>query len=341
VELHGRNGNGVSSTPTTGTVLDARNLTVTFPGPNGPMKVVDGVSLSVRRGETVGIVGESGSGKTMTAMAIARLVSFPGVVSGSVVFNGKALEAMRNAQLNRLLGSSLAVIFQDPTASLNPVLKLGIQLTEGVERHRGLKRAAARALAVSRLGEVAIPMPARQLKRYPHELSGGMRQRTTIAMGLMNEPALILADEPTTALDVTVQAQIMDLLYQVKQSHDVALILISHNIALVSQNCDRILVMYAGRIVEAANTEDILQRPLHPYTRGLLASVPDIARERSIPLEEIAGQAPNMAALPTGCPYRTRCPLAVSKCARERPPLVSHEDGRREVACWVASEDIG
>jgi peptide/nickel transport system permease protein len=319
-------------------VLEVRDLVVEFPGPHGYHPVVDGVSFSLRKGDKLGIVGESGSGKSTTALAIAQLVPFPGRVHGSVRLDGHDLSAMRPHERDHLLGTDLAVVYQDPLSSLNPGLKIGVQLVEGVEVHRKLNRKQAEVIAIERLRETNIASPELQLERHSHELSGGMRQRVMIAMGLMNDPALLIADEPTTALDVTVQAQIMDVLDRVNREHEAALILISHNLGLVSQNCQRVLLMYAGRVVEEVSAENLVRRPLHPYTRALLGSVPGLAggRER---LEFIPGQAPDPAALPPGCPYNPRCPLAVERCTVERPPLLRRPEGGA-VACWVANEDI-
>ena len=320
-------------------VLEVRDLEGTFPGPSGPVAVVDHVSFSLRTAEMLGIVGESGSGKTMTAMAIAQIVPFPGSVKGKVKLKGKALEAMKPKERARLLGTELALVFQDPTSSLNPALTIGTQLTEGVEEHRGLSSRQARSLAVARINEVNIPTPELQLGRRPHELSGGMRQRVTIAMGLMNEPSLLIADEPTTALDVTIQAQIMELIQRINREHHTAVMLISHNIALVSQNCSRLLVMYAGRVIEDLTSKELTSGPLHPYTRALLAAVPTMSHPRGTPLEYIPGQSPGFAEVPPGCPYHPRCPLAIEKCGVERPPLQLRPD-RRSVACWVANRDL-
>jgi peptide/nickel transport system permease protein len=318
--------------------LEISDLVVQFPGSAGPVRIVDGVSFRLPKGQTLGIVGESGSGKTMTAMAIAKLVSYPGTVDGTVKLQGEDLKEIPLAEFDRRLGTSLAVVFQDPLLSLNPALKIGQQLTEGVRYHRKLSHSAAVELATSRLREVAIPTPGRQLRRYPHELSGGMQQRAMIAMGLMNSPALLIADEPTTALDVTTQAQIMDLLSGINTEHGTALILISHNLVLVSQVCDRVIVMYAGRIVEELSADELVSSPLHPYTAGLIAAIPDMTRSPETELASIPGQVPDYASLPTGCSYHPRCPFAVEKCAKETPPLVARADGRR-VACWVANGD--
>jgi peptide/nickel transport system ATP-binding protein/peptide/nickel transport system permease protein len=287
----------------------------------------------------VAIVGESGSGKTMTAMAIAQLIPHPGRVLGSVKLEGRDLKQLTDSELSKLLGTQLAVVFQDPMSSLNPALKIGTQLTEGVETHRGLSHRDATRLAASRLREVNIAVPEEQMNRHPHEFSGGMRQRAMIAMGLMTLPGILIADEPTTALDVTIQAQIMELLGKINREHQTAIILISHNLGLVTQNCERVLVMYAGRVVEELTSAQILSNPMHPYTSALLGVVPDMGRSRHEALAYIPGQAPDLASPPPGCPFHPRCPLAVERCTAERPPLLSRPDGRR-VACWVANEDL-
>ncbi|HEY4333395.1 MAG TPA: dipeptide/oligopeptide/nickel ABC transporter permease/ATP-binding protein [Ilumatobacteraceae bacterium] len=319
-------------------VLEVSDLRVSFPGAKGSIKIVDDVSFIVERGELLGIVGESGSGKSMMAMAIANLVQFPGKVEGSVTLQGTPLSKIPPKQLAKLLGTNLAVVFQDPLVSLNPALRVGTQLTEGTLTHTKATRREASALAVSRLQEVMIPAPERQVHRHPHELSGGMRQRVVIAMALMNEPALLIADEPTTALDVTAQAQIMDLIVRINREHDTAVILISHNLGLVSQNCSRVLVMYAGRIVEELTAEQLVSGPLHPYTNALVAAIPETSHPDH-PLASIPGQVPDFAAMPTGCPYHPRCPLAMDTCRALDPPLRRAPDGRR-VACWVAFEGV-
>jgi oligopeptide/dipeptide ABC transporter ATP-binding protein len=322
---------------TNGNIVEVRDLVVTFPGPIGPIEIVKGVSFAVPAGSRIGIVGESGSGKTMTALAVAQLIPYPGRVDGTIMLEGENLLQLSQSRLNKLLGTDLAVVFQDPMSSLNPALTIGRQLTEGAEVHRGLSHGEASTLAASRLREVHIAAPEQQMKRRPHEFSGGMRQRTLIAMGLMNEPALLVADEPTTALDVTIQAQIMDLLADINQSHKTAMILISHNLALVSQNCDRVLVMYGGRIVEDLPADELLTKAQHPYTRALLGAVPDLMRMRNAPLEYIPGETPDLAAPPAGCAFHPRCPLALDRCHQERPVLLRGEDGRR-VACHVAND---
>jgi peptide/nickel transport system permease protein len=322
-------------------VLAIRDLRVSFPGADGPTEIVKGVSFSLKRGDIVGIVGESGSGKTMTAMAIAQLIPYPGEVKGSVTLHGEELTALSEQRLDRVLGTELAVVFQDPTSSFNPALTIGRQLTEAAIVHGGDSKVEAKQKAVARLTEMNIPAAERQLKRYPHEFSGGMRQRAMIAMGLMNEPSVLIADEPTTALDVTVQAQIMDLLNEVNHSHHTAVLLISHNLALISQNCTRILVMYAGRIVEDLTAEQLRRDPQHPYTRALVGAVPELGHARETQLEYIPGETPEITAPPSGCPFHPRCPLAIERCKVERPPLLARPgEGGRRVACHVANDGV-
>jgi peptide/nickel transport system permease protein len=320
-------------------LLEVSHLSVHFPSPRGPVAVVSGISFTIGKGEFVGVVGESGSGKTMTALAMGRLVPYPGRVTGEVKFDGKDLSALPAPALRRLLGTDVANVFQDPMSSLNPALTIGTQMTEGVEEHRGVSHRVAMAAALDGLREVNIPVAEVQLKRHPHELSGGMRQRVMIAMGLLNEPKLLIADEPTTALDVTIQAQIMDLLARINAERNVSTMLISHNIALISQNCQRALVMYAGRIVEDLTIEQLTTNPLHPYTRALVGSIPDVSRPREADLTTIPGQAADTADLPSGCAYHPRCPLAIARCSVDVPPVLTRPDGRR-VACWVANADL-
>jgi len=314
-------------------VLEVSDLVVEFPRPTGPVAVVDRVSFAVRRGERIGIVGESGSGKTMTALAISQLVPYPGTVRGQLELCGQEVAYIPHGELPAFLGRSIGIAFQDPASSLNPALRIQTQLTESAHANQHADRKQAQSIALQRLAEVRLPAPADQMRKHPHELSGGMRQRVMLAISLMNQPAVLLADEPTTALDVTVQAQIMELLAEINSLHGTAIILISHNLALVSQNCDRVLVMYAGRIVEDISVEKLVEGPRHPYTRGLLASLPDLRQPTDEELVQIEGSAPDLADLPPGCPFSPRCPLAIAQC-QEEPPLVELSGGGR-VACWV------
>jgi peptide/nickel transport system ATP-binding protein/peptide/nickel transport system permease protein len=319
--------------------LEVEDLAVTFPGRSGPVEVVKGLSFKIRRGEVVGIVGESGSGKSMTALAIARLIPYPGQIRGRVRMFGTEVEKLSRRERDRFLGTRLAFVFQDPMSSLNPALRIGTQLTQGVRRHRKLGRHAARKRAADALTEVHIPAAEQQLSRFPHEFSGGMRQRAMIAMGLIKDPTLLIADEPTTALDVTIQAQVMELLAEVNERHETAVVLISHNLALVSQNCDRVLVMYAGRIVEELGAKQLQNDALHPYTRALIATVPDLSRLDTAELVPIPGEVPDISALPPGCAFHPRCPLKIDRCATDVPALL-HRPGERRVACHVANEDL-
>jgi peptide/nickel transport system permease protein len=325
---------------TTDLVLDVRDLEVTFPGPRGPIRPVRGLTFSVRRGEAVGVVGESGSGKSLTALAVSRLVSDPGRVDAARLdLLGTDLRAADTKAQRRLLGTSLAMVFQDPMTSFNPTRRMGGQLAEVARHHQGLDRRSALARAIDRLHAVRIAEPERRAHQYPHEFSGGMRQRAMIGMGLMGTPALIVADEPTTALDVTVQQQVLDLLAAIRAADDVALLLISHDITVVGEVCDRVLVMYAGKIVEDLPAADLATTARHPYTRALIAAVPDMDTDLDQPLAVIPGRPVDPADVPPGCAYAARCPLATARCRTEEPPLETDAAGRR-VACWHAGEPL-
>ena len=314
-----------------GTVLDVRGLTVAFPGGSVPVR---DVSITVEPGEIVGIVGESGSGKSLTAMAIADLLpSRAQATSERRLLFGQDPGSLGTAGRRRLLGRSLAIVYQDPMASLNPALRVGRQLGEVAEVHEGLSRREARRRSVDRLRSVRIGSPERRVRNYPFELSGGMRQRVMVAMGLMGTPQLIIADEPTTALDVTVQQQILKLLDDVGASTGAAAILISHDIAVISQLCQRVLVMYAGRIVEELDIPTLVRQPAHPYTAALLASVPTMESDRARPLVSIPGRAVGPFDHSPGCPFAPRCPAATDRCVSELPVLRTLESGHR-VACW-------
>jgi peptide/nickel transport system permease protein len=317
-----------------GDVLAVDDLTVAFPGASGPLTPVAGVSFAVAPGEVVGIVGESGSGKSLTALAVSQLVDSPGVVSaGALSFAGTDLLTRSDATVRSRLGTSLSMVFQDPLSALNPAIKIGPQLAEVTRVHQGQPQKDALARAVDRLGAVRLPTPARRARQYPHELSGGMRQRAVIAMGLMGAPKVIIADEPTTALDVTVQSQILDLLRTVQAQERAAILLISHDVAVVGQLCQRVLVMYAGRIVEDLPAAALAGGAAHPYTRALVATVPDMTTDRDQPLATIAGRPPSPASLPPGCAFSPRCLFATQQCHTERPTLTSFGSSRR-VACW-------
>jgi len=315
--------------PDEGAVLEVKDLTVTFPGGVTPVRQL---SLSVRPGEIVGVVGESGSGKSLTAAAIGGLVPYPGTVGyGRLRLCGKDVTELSRKEL----GTSLAMVFQDPMASLNPALKVGGQLAEVAVVHQGATRAEARGRAVDRLGHVHLPEPDKQAKKHPHELSGGMRQRAVIAMGLMGTPRLIIADEPTTALDVTVQRQILRLLREVTEETGSAALFISHDIAVVGELCDRVVVMYAGRVVEELPVDRLATGAAHPYTRALIISLPDMDTDRTLPLASIPGRQPGPAEVGDGCAFAPRCALATDRCSTERPLLSVYGDAH-QVACWEA-----
>ncbi|WP_086662022.1 dipeptide/oligopeptide/nickel ABC transporter permease/ATP-binding protein [Lentzea kentuckyensis] len=314
-------------------VLSVRNLRVAFPGPAGWITPVRGVSFTVRQGEMIGVVGESGSGKSLTALAVSRLVEHPGVVTADrLAFAGKPL--LRTS--DRELGTSLAMVFQDPMTSFNPTRRIGRQLAEVSEVHQGMSRTKAFERAVDRLKAVRIPTAAKRARQYPHEFSGGMRQRAMIAMGLMGEPQLVIADEPTTALDVTVQREVLRLLAKVRAERSAAVLLISHDITVVAQTCDRVLVMYAGRVVEELPTAELFTSARHPYTTALLAAVPDLDTDREAPLAVIPGRPPEPGEITRGCPFAPRCPKADERCRQQEPELTEVANEHR-VACFVTA----
>jgi len=308
-------------------LLRVCNLEVDFDTPDGVVKAVNGMSFEVAEGETLAIVGESGSGKSQMVLSFMGLLAENGHARGEAFFHDKDLLKMNPRDLNRIRGKHIAMIFQDPMTSLNPFLTIEKQMAEVVMHHQGLGREEARSHAVEMLRAVRIPDPEERIKQYPHEYSGGMRQRVMIAIGLLCEPELLIADEPSTALDVTVQAQITELVNELRAHTRMSLILITHDLAAVAEVADRIVVMYAGEAVETGNVDDIFYRPQHPYTRGLLASVPRLDRESDDELQAIPGNPPNLLELPEGCRFRDRCVEASEQC-RQRPPLWVTKDGR-------------
>ena len=315
-------------------VLTVDRLSVAFPAQRGQVTPVRDVSLDVGSGERLGIVGESGSGKSLTALAVAQLIEQPGVVEArSIVFEDADLARLGEAECGRRLATSLAMVFQDPLSSFNPALRIGRQVTESSELHLGRSRAEATELAAARFNELAIAGAERRLRQYPHELSGGMRQRAMIAMGLMTQPRLILADEPTTALDVTVQRQVLRALHQANAEHGTAIVLISHDISVVEAFCERVVVMYAGRVVEEIAAARLRGGAAHPYTRALLAAVPDMATDRDAQLASIPGRPPAAGEAVAGCAFAPRCRFADDRCRAELPPLERRPDGGR-LACW-------
>jgi oligopeptide transport system ATP-binding protein len=303
-------------------VLEVGRLTTRFAMPQGGEVVAaDDVTFEIGEGESVGIVGESGSGKTQIFLSIMGLLAKNGHSSGSVRFRGQEILGLPRRELNRIRGVSVSMIFQDPMTSLNPFLRISRQMTEVLVEHKGLGEREARARAVDMLDLVGIPEAARRVDMYPHEFSGGMRQRVMIAMALLCKPALLIADEPTTALDVTVQAQILDLLARLKRELGMAIALITHDLGVVAGLCERVIVMYAGRIAETGTVERIFKAPQHPYSEGLLGSMPRLNEAVAQQLTAIPGQPPNLQALPPGCPYNDRCPYAFGDCVARRPLL--------------------
>jgi len=309
--------------PAPDTVLEVRDLRTFFRTDGHVVKAVDGVSFTVRRGETLGLVGESGSGKSVACLSALRLLPAPPAFhpSGRILYRGHDLLAAPERELERLRGDRLAMIFQDPMTSLNPYLTVARQLTEVLEVHKAAVPAAARRAAIAMLERVGIPDASRRIDQYPHQFSGGMRQRVMIAMALLCEPEVLFADEPTTALDVTIQAQILELIAELQVALGTAVVLVTHDLGVVAGTADRVAVMYAGRIVEEGTTAEVFANPLHPYTRGLLASLPRIDTPPRGTLDAIPGLPPDLGHLPPGCPFHPRCNLATDRCRRDRPPV--------------------
>ena len=319
-------------------LLDVRGLRTQFSTEDGIVRAVDGVSFVLHAGETLALVGESGSGKSVTSLSILRLVAAPQgrIVGGEVRFRGRDLLTLGDKEMRSVRGREIAMIFQEPMTSLNPVFTCGDQIAEVLELHQHLSRTAARARAIEQLALVGIPAPEQRVDEYPHQLSGGMRQRVMIAMALACRPAVLIADEPTTALDVTIQAQILDLLGRLRRELGMAVLLITHDLGVVAETADRVAVMYAGQVVEQAGVHALFRQPLHPYTAGLLASLPRLGEARTR-LRTIPGQVPDPTAFPAGCRFHPRCPLAQERCRRETPELVAFGDGR-SARCWRADE---
>jgi oligopeptide/dipeptide ABC transporter ATP-binding protein len=322
-------------------LLEVRDLRTYFFTAAGTVRAVDGISYDVKEGETVALVGESGCGKSVSALSIMRLVATPAgrIVAGQVIFKGRDLLTLDDESMRKIRGREIAMIFQEPMTSLNPVLSIGRQLTEALEIHLGMTPDKARQRAVELLATVGIPDPERRLIQYPHQFSGGMRQRMMIAMALSCGPSLILADEPTTALDVTIQAQILELMKDLSRRLGVAMVLITHNLGVVARYADRVNVMYAGKMIEQGSARELYANPRHPYTLGLLRSVPRLDEPRKSKLNPIDGQPPDLARLPPGCAFAPRCRYAIARCQEEVPPLMPVAD-RHLSACWVA-ESLG
>ena len=317
-------------------LLEVRNLQTHFPTRAGLVRAVDGVSFHLDRGELLGLVGESGCGKSITALSVMRLIGAPGkIVSGEILFDGKDLLKLSDSEMREMRGDDIAMIFQDPMTSLNPVFTIGEQISEALRLHRKLSKKQARQATIEAMREVAIPDPARRVDDYPHQLSGGMRQRVMIAMALACNPKLLIADEPTTALDVTIQAQILELLDELRKSRELAVLLITHDLGVVAEVADRVAVMYTGRIVEESPVAELFARPKHPYTEGLLRSVPKLTNaelNKNERLETIEGVVPSPTDLPPGCHFAPRCRHRMPRCTAEEIPLYQLE-GNVEVRC--------
>jgi oligopeptide/dipeptide ABC transporter ATP-binding protein len=321
-------------------LLQVRDLQTCFFTLNGVVRAVDGVSFDLAPGETLGLVGESGCGKTVTALSIMRILPEPAgrIAGGSILFRGKDLALLPEREMEKIRGEKIAMVYQEPMTALNPAFTIGDQLGEVFRSHRGLGRREATERAVDLLHQVGIPSPASRIKDYPHQLSGGMRQRAVIAMAMACDPEVLIADEPVTALDVTIQAQILDLILNLRSRRGMSLLLISHDLGVVANMVKRVIVMYAGRVVESAGVQEIFRSPLHPYTRGLFQSIPRIG-QRVATLPEIPGSVPNLLNLPAGCKFANRCPEAVDRCRTEEPPLfapaVEHFS-----RCWLSEWGI-
>jgi oligopeptide/dipeptide ABC transporter ATP-binding protein len=320
-----------------GRLLELSGVQTQLKVQNGVVRAVDGVSFSVEAGEALGIVGESGSGKSMTALSIMQLLPRTGAITaGSIKFKGRELTGLSEDEMEAIRGTEIAMIFQDPMTSLNPVFRTGWQVAEPLLIHHRVDSRKAQKTAIGLLSQVGIPDATRRASQFPHMFSGGMRQRAMIAMSLSTGPSLLIADEPTTALDVTIQAQILELLRELNQKFGTATILITHNLGVVAGMCDRVVVMYAGRVVEEGRTEDVFAHPEHPYTWSLLRSIPRLDADEHETLKAIAGAPPDMTRLPAGCKFQPRCPFAIARCAEAEPEMLPV---RAQVArCWVTQE---
>jgi peptide/nickel transport system ATP-binding protein len=319
-------------------LLSVRNLVVEFDTRYGPVRAVDDISFDIFPNETVGIVGESGCGKTVTGLSLLRLVpSPPGrIVQGSIVLNGNDLVQLPEKDMAQLRGDDISMIFQEPMTALNPVLSIGEQMTDVLRQHRKMKKGEARDVAIDMLAKVGIPVPEKRIDEYPHELSGGMRQRVMIAMALSCNPKVLVADEPTTALDVTTQAQVLEQIVELQEEFHMAVILITHDLGVIAETCERAIVMYCGNIVETGTVENLFEKPRHPYTKGLLESIPRLRDERLAELPIIPGMVPDLLSLPAGCRFADRCNYAQADCRQSPPQLESSDDRRSSVACYHA-----
>ena len=323
-------------------LLSVEGLVTAFQTEEGEIHAVDGVSFSVGRGRTVGLVGESGCGKTVTALSIIQLLPRPAasILGGRILFDGEDLASASPERLHEVRGDGIGMIFQEPMTALNPVHRIGRQITEALKLHRSMTDAEALKAAIRMLDRVGIPSPEVRVSEYPHQLSGGMRQRVMIAMALICDPALVIADEPTTALDVTIQAQILNLLQEMQDQLGTSIIMITHDLGVIAETCDDVVVMYAGRIAEQGTVDDVFNRPRHPYTRGLLASIPRLTTPRKSRLATIEGMVPALTDMPAGCRFNNRCPHADEHCVADYPDIADAGDGH-QVACHYWRELAG
>ncbi|RYZ02450.1 MAG: ABC transporter ATP-binding protein [Comamonadaceae bacterium] len=320
-------------------LLDVQNLVVEFPGRRGTLRALDDISFSIAPGEILGVVGESGAGKSLTGASIIGLLEPPGrIASGRILLEGERIDNLRHEQMRHIRGRKIGAIFQDPLTSLNPLYTIGRQLVETIQAHLPVDAAEARRRAIGLLEDTGIPAAAERIDHYPHQFSGGMRQRVVIALALAAEPKLIVADEPTTALDVSIQAQIIQLLKRICHDRGAAVMLITHDMGVIAETCDRVAVMYAGRIAEIGPVHEVINQPAHPYTSGLMASIPDMDSDRER-LNQIDGAMPRLNAIPPGCAYNPRCPRSFDRCKRERPDLL--EAGATRAACWLHDAHAG
>jgi peptide/nickel transport system ATP-binding protein len=314
-------------------LLQVNNLVVEFPYRRGTLRALDDISFDIAPGEILGVVGESGAGKSLTGASIIGLLEPPGrVAGGQILLEGQRIDSLSHEQMRHIRGRKIGAIFQDPLTSLNPLYTVGRQLTETIQAHLPVGSAEAKRRAISLLEDTGIPAAAQRIDHYPHQFSGGMRQRVVIALALAAEPKLIVADEPTTALDVSIQAQIIQLLKRVCKDRGAAVMLITHDMGVIAETCDRVAVMYAGRIAEIGPVHEVINQPAHPYSMGLMAAIPDITQDRER-LHQIDGSMPRLNAIPTGCAYNPRCPRAFTRCTVERPDLLAA--GATRAACWL------
>jgi peptide/nickel transport system ATP-binding protein len=319
-------------------VLSVRNLQVEFATRRAKLRAIDGVSFDINKGEVLGVVGESGAGKSVTGLAVIGLIDPPGGITGGEIYlSGLRIDHLTAEEMRRVRGKRIGMIFQDPLTSLNPLYRIGDQIVETIKTHTNLSDAAARKRAIDLLAEVGIPAPEKRIDGYPHEFSGGMRQRVVIALAICAEPELIIADEPTTALDVSVQAQIISLIKRLGRDHGTAVMLVTHDMGVIAETCDRVAVMYSGRIAEIGPVQDVVQNPLHPYAKGLMGAIPTLAGDDKR-LVQIPGSMPRLSAIPQGCPFNPRCGSVFDRCRIERPDPVPH--GAQAVACHLYDTSV-